>query len=184
MAGPAAPVSHDGARALHDRFPVGVSHVSDQHVAGLHFVHLADVVHDAHGACANLLTDGATFGHHIALAFEFVAVLGCRSCLALHGLRAGLQYVELAVDAVFAPLDIHGATIVLFNHQGVLREQLHISVGQRVAVTQLSGDIGGFHQLAACCFFLGVVNTICKSLEPRLRRITARLPALSMGLCT
>ena len=36
MAGAAAAIGDDGGRALHHRFPVGVGHVGDQHIARLH----------------------------------------------------------------------------------------------------------------------------------------------------
>ncbi|CKS01841.1 Uncharacterised protein [Mycobacterium tuberculosis] len=41
-----------------------------------------------------------------------------------------------------------------------------------------------FTSLPLAFFSSGVANSIWISLEPRLRRITAFLPALSVGLCT
>ncbi len=91
----------------------------------------------------------------------------------------------LAVGAVLAPLDVHRAAIVLLDHQGVARELLDFGIGQRVAVALLQRHVDGLHQLAASPPFpAALANTIWISLEPRLRRITARLPAASMGLCT
>jgi hypothetical protein len=51
------------AGALHHRLPVGVGHVGDQHVAGLHAVHLASR-DQPHRAGADLLADGAAGGEH------------------------------------------------------------------------------------------------------------------------
>ena len=155
VAGAAAPVGDDGAGALHHGLPVGVGHVGHQHIAGLDLVHLADVVHQAHGAGANLLANGAAFGQHGAMALELVAQLGLALGLALHGFRAGLQDVELAVGAVLAPLDVHGAAVVLLDHQRVAGQLLHVGVGQRVAVALLGGHINGLDQLAAGGLFLG-----------------------------
>ena len=41
---------------------------------------------------------------------------------------------------VLAPLNVHGAAIVLLNHQGVLGQQLHIRVGQRIACLLYTSD--------------------------------------------
>ena len=40
VAGPAAAVGHDRGGPLHDRLPVGVGHVGDEHLAGLEVAHL------------------------------------------------------------------------------------------------------------------------------------------------
>ena len=54
---------------------------------------------------------------HGAVALELVAQFSLVLGLALHGFRACLQDVELAVGAVLAPLDVHGAAVVLLDHQ-------------------------------------------------------------------
>src|SRR5690606_10888290 len=119
VAGTAAAVGDDGRSALHHRFPVGVGHVGDQHVAGLYLVHFVEVMYEAHGADADLLADGAALGQYRAVALELVAHLDLALGLALHGLGTGLQDVELAVGAVAAPFDVHRAAIVLFDGHGV-----------------------------------------------------------------
>ena len=95
VAGAPAAVGDDGGGALHHRLPVRVGHVGDQHVAGLHVVHLGQRAHHAHPAGADLLADGAALGQHGAVALQLVAVLdlacagssrsraapaGCRAC--------------------------------------------------------------------------------------------------------
>src|SRR5205807_10511565 len=54
VAGAAAAVRHDGGRQLHDRLPVRVGHVGDQHVAWLDLRHLEGIWHHAHRAAADL----------------------------------------------------------------------------------------------------------------------------------
>ncbi len=155
VAGAPAAVGDDGGGALHHRFPVGVGHVGDEHVAGLDLVHFADVVHEPHGAGTDLLPDGTAFGEHRPLAQQLVALLGLALLLALHGFRARLQDVELAVGAVLAPLDVHRAAIVFFDHERVPGELLDVRVAQRIAVALLGLDVGGLHQLAGGLFLLG-----------------------------
>ena len=75
VASAAATVGHNGAGPLHDRLPVGVGHVGHQHIASLHRIHFAHVLHQTHGACANFLSNGAALSQHGATAFEFVALL-------------------------------------------------------------------------------------------------------------
>ena len=58
VTGAAAAVGDDGRGALHDRLPVRIGHVGDQHVAGLHARHLGGVAHHARGAGADALADG------------------------------------------------------------------------------------------------------------------------------
>ena len=130
VAGAPAPVGHDGRGALHDRFPVRVGHVGHQHVTGLHRVHLADVVDDAHRAGADFLANGAAFDQHGGAALELVAVFHRVGGLAFDGLRARLQDVDLAVDAVLAPFDVHGPAVMVFNHQRVAGELLDVSIAE------------------------------------------------------
>ena len=64
VAGAAAAVRDDRGGALHDRFPIGIGHVGDQHVAGLDAVHVLDRADHARLAGADLLADRAAFGEH------------------------------------------------------------------------------------------------------------------------
>ena len=155
MAGASAAVGDDGAGALHHGFPVGVSHVGNEHIARLHFVHLADVGDQAHGAGADFLADGAAFGQYRAVAFEFVALLGLAFRLAFNRFGPRLQDVELVVGAVFPPFDVHGAAIVLLNHQRILRQLLDVGISQGVAVALLNRHVHSFDQLAGSGFFFG-----------------------------
>ena len=77
VAGAAAAVGDDRARALHHRLPVRIGHVGDEHVAGLHAVHVGDGVDDhAHRAGADLLADRAALDQHGAAALQLEALLG------------------------------------------------------------------------------------------------------------
>ena len=116
-------------------------------------VHFADVVNNAHRPCANFLPDRSAIHQDRALAFEFVAVLYGVARLALHCFWPGLQDVELAVDTVFAPLNVHGTAVMVFDHQCVVRKLLHIAVGQGIAVAQFRRHVRGFHQLGASGLF-------------------------------
>ncbi len=149
------PVGHNCAGPLHHRLPIGVRHVGNEHIARLHPVHLADVVNNPHRPGSDLLTDGTAFGHHIALTFELVAVLSGCTGLAFHSFRARLQDIQLTVDAIFAPFDVHRTAVMLFNHQGVLGQLLHIRICQGVAVTQFCRHVGGLDQPTPGCLFFG-----------------------------
>ena len=130
VTGPSATVGHDSASALHHGLPIGIGHIGDQHVARLHFVHLADVVYQADGTGSDFLPNRTAMRQHRAVAFEFVAQLRLAFLLALHCLGARLQDVEQTVVAVFAPFDVHGATVMLFDDQCILGELLHLSICQ------------------------------------------------------
>ena len=133
MAGAAAPVGDDRAGALHHGFPIRVGHVGDQHIARLNLVHVLDVVHDADRAGADFLANGAARGQHGALGLvglEAVTHLGLAFGLAFHRFGPGLQDVKLTINAIFSPLDVHGAAVVVFNDQGVPGQLLHVGVTQ------------------------------------------------------
>jgi hypothetical protein len=149
-----AAVGDDGTGALHDRLPVGIGHIGDQHIAGLHLVHFGQAVHPPHRPGTNLLPDRPPLGQHGAAPFELVAQLRLALRLALHGFRARLQDVELAVHAVLAPFDVHRASIVLLDDQGIASELLNIGIGQREAVALLRRDLDSLHQLAGLGLFL------------------------------
>ena len=148
MAGTPSPVGHDGAGALHDGLPIGICHVSHQHIASLHLVHLCNTVYQSNRARANFLANGTAFSQHRALAFEFVTKFGRAFRLALHGFRSSLQNINQAVGAIFAPFDVHRAAVMLFNHHGILRQLGDVCIGQGIAIAQLHGHIHRFHQLA------------------------------------
>ena len=153
VASATATVGDNGAGTLHHGFPVRIGHVGHQHVAGLNLVHLTDVMHQAHRARTNLLTNRPALGQDGAFAFELVAQFGRSFGLALHGFRAGLQDIEQTIGAVFAPLDVHRAAIVLLDDHGITGQLLNLVVSQAVAVAQFGRHIGGFDQLAQCRFF-------------------------------
>ena len=65
--------------------------------------------------------------------------------LALHCFRACLQDIDLAVDAVFAPLDVHWALIVLLNDHGVLGQLCDIIITDGVAIALLQWNVDCLH---------------------------------------
>ena len=59
-------IGHNGRGALHDRLPVGIGHVSDQHIARLNALHLAGILDNPDLASANFLANRATLDQHLA----------------------------------------------------------------------------------------------------------------------
>src|SRR3546814_7695386 len=73
-----------------------------------------------YGASADLLTDRAAFGERGAFAaLELVAAQHVDRRARLHGFRTRLQDVQLAVDAILAPLDVHRPAVVLLDDEGL-----------------------------------------------------------------
>ena len=143
VAGAAAPVRHDGRGALHHGLPVGVRHVGHEDVARLDPVHLGGRLDQAHDALTDALADGATARQHVGFRFQAVSAQVARALARFHGLRARLQDVELLVDAVPPPLDVHRAAVVLFDRHGEPRELVRLGVGDRESMPILVGDIDG-----------------------------------------
>ena len=91
----------------------------------------------------------------VPLPFERVALLGLAGRLALHRLGPRLQDVELAVDAVLAPLDVHRPAVVLLDDERVAGELGDVVVGEREAVALLGGGVERGDELAAGGAILG-----------------------------
>ena len=168
VAGAAPAVGNDGRGFFHDWLPVGVGHVGDQHVACLHLVHFTEASHQPNRAGADFLPDRPAFCQHGALALEPVAVLHLAFGLAFHRLWPRLQNVELAVGAILAPFDVHRAAIMLFDHQGVTGQLLHLVVSQRIAVALFRRHIDGLDQLAVLRLFLGRCKHHLQQLAPQI----------------
>jgi len=134
VAGASAAIGDDGRGALHHRLPVGVGHVGDEHVAGLHALHLAGIGDDAHRPHADFLPDGAPMHQRLAVLLEAVFLHHAAAFLRLHRLGARLQDVDLAVDAVLAPFDVHGTAIVAFDDDRVASEFEDVGVFEAEAV--------------------------------------------------
>src|SRR5690606_4126976 len=133
VAGTAAAVGDDGAGALHHRFPVGIGHVGNQHVAGLDLVHLGYVPDDLDRPCPDTLTDRAAFNQDGALVLQQVTLHDVDVAAALNGLRAGLHDVQLAVITVLGPLDVHRAAVVFLDDHGLFGQADHFVVTQAEA---------------------------------------------------
>ena len=128
-------VGHDGRSAFHHGLPVRIGHVGDQHVAGLHLIHLGDVAHHAYRTRADLLADRPTGDQHLTRRLQAVAKLYVAlHLLRLHGFRARLQDIDLAVDTVAAPFNIHGTLVVLFDDDRIAREFDDLVIGERVTI--------------------------------------------------
>ena len=147
MAGAAAAIGDDGRGALHDRLPVRIGHVGHQHVAGLHAVHVGDRVHDARGTGADAAADAAAGGQDLAGALQVEPLQRARAA-ALHGLRARLHEVELAVDAVLGPLDVHGPLVMALDGHRVFRQFRHVRIVDAEAPLQILGHGFGVHARA------------------------------------
>ncbi len=149
MAGAAAAVGDDGRGALHHRLPIGVGHVRDQHIASLDAIHVVQRAHHACHAATDLGTDGAAFGQDLgALGFQRKPFDLGRMTARLHRLRTRLHDEQLAADPVLGPLDVHRAAVMLFDHQCLLGQFLHVFVADRKGAAQFHRRVFGAHPFA------------------------------------
>ena len=117
------------------------------------------------------------------LALKLVAVLDL--ALALDRLWPSLKDVELTILAIFAPLNVHGASVVLLDDQRVLGESFDVGVIQRVPIAHLHRRVFGLHEFAAGgALGSSLAKPIRSNLEPRLRRMMACNPLFKLGLNT
>ncbi len=92
--------------------------------------------------------------------------------LALHGLGTRLEDVDLAVLAVAAPFDVHGASVVLLDGHRVARELFDLRVGEREALALGGSDFHFLHRAAR----------LRLAVEHELDRLAAQPPAQYRGL--
>ena len=109
--------------------------------------HFADAADDLGSSGADLLADAAAGANHIGLALQRKALDG-PAAAALYCFGSCLQDVQLVIAAVFAPLDIHRAAIVLFDRNGHAREFDDVFVAQRKRMAVSLVDIHGFYRPA------------------------------------
>src|SRR3989338_3336938 len=95
---------------------------------------------DPHAACTDLLTDSATFHQHDAGFLEQVALHYIDIGAAFHRFRTRLNDVQLAVVAVFGPLDVHRTTVVLLDDHRLLGQLADLGIAEAEARA-----IGAFH---------------------------------------
>ena len=136
VAGAAAAIGDDGRGALHDRLPVRIGHVGDQHIAGLHAVHFARRC--APRAPGPRRSSGRCCGRWRAPSSGFFSlkrwiVRPVRLCT-VSGPR--LQDEDLAGRAVLAPLDVHRAPVVLLDDERLAGERDDVGVGQGEALAR------------------------------------------------
>ena len=152
VAGAAPAVGDDRRGALHHRLPVRVGHVGDEHVARLDLVHFLRVGDDADRADADFLANGTAGGQHLGELLEPELLDLAGAGLRLHGFRARLQDIELAVDAVPAPLDVHRPAVVGLDDHRVAGQLHDLGVVDREAVAQRFLDILGDRRAAGGLF--------------------------------
>ena len=148
VAGAPAAVGDDGGGALHHRLPVGIGHVGDQYISGLHALHVGQGADHAGHAAADLLADRAALADHRATLAQVEALDLGRLAARLHRLRAGLDDEQLAADPVLRPFDVHRPAVVLLDDQGLLGQLLHVLVGDGEPAAELRRGVLGAHALA------------------------------------
>ncbi len=154
MAGAPAAVGDDRGRPLHHRLPVGRGRVGDQHLAVAEALQLARVGDEAGTAGGGLGADGTAAGQHLALAGDQILLDDAHRLLRGHRLRPGLDDVELMVEAVQGPLDVHGRGpagvpgVVILDADGIVGELQHLLVGEAEAAPLLLARRPVDHRLA------------------------------------
>ena len=146
MAGAAAAIRDDRRGALHDRLPIRVGHVSDQHVAGPDPRHFFRVLDDSRVARADPLSDAASAGQYLGTCLQRKSQYRAPGT-ALHGFRTGLQNVNFAVAAILAPLDVHGRAVMFLDDERLLRQFRDVCVAERETVPVCGRYVDGAHAL-------------------------------------
>ena len=143
VAGATAAIGDDRRGGFHDRFPVRRGGVGHQHLAGLEFRQLGEVLDPPRRARGDPLADSPAFGQHLAAAIQHIGFQRGRALLGGHRLRASLDHVELAVDTILGPLHVHRPPVVLLDGARVARQFQDVGIGEAEpgAVELRCGDV-------------------------------------------
>ena len=124
MTGASTTIGDNCRRAFHHRFPVRIGHVGHENITRLYTFHFGWVVYHTHRTCTNLLPNRPPRGQHGdvgTFGFQCETLLGFAFGLTFHRLRARLQNIQFSVHAIFAPLDVHRATVMRLNNHRITR---------------------------------------------------------------
>src|SRR4051794_16284520 len=113
MARPAASIGDNRCGSLHDRLPVRIRHIGDQHLTRFEQMHVSDRRQHPCRARPDLLPYGTSLDDNRSGLANLVPLQTRTALPRLHGLRTGLEDVELAVLSVLAPLDVHWSAVML-----------------------------------------------------------------------
>ena len=146
MAGTAAAVGDDRRGFFHDRLPVGICHVSHQHIAVFDQVHLRKIINNFDSSLANTVTHRTALDNWFAFlledkAFDDLAGAG------LNRLRTRLNNIHLSVFTILGPFDIHRSTIVFLNRYCYLGECGNFFIINRKLVLISGVDVDRFNRL-------------------------------------
>ena len=100
-------------------------------------------------ASAHLLANAAALGQHFAAFLDRVAFQHL-AATALESFRSCLNDINLAVDAVFRPFDVHGAVVVFFDDESLAGEFFQFLIGHAKMVLVGLGnidDLDGLHRI-------------------------------------
>ena len=149
VTGPPAAVSDDRRGPLHDGFPIGVGHVRDQHLAGLKAWHVLRAGDDTGAARTDTLPDAPAAHQHRRSLLQGIPFQRLSGTAAFHRFRACLKDIQPAVAAISGPFDIHRATVMRFDPQGVAGQLMDFRIAQREAAAFRCGD---FHDARRFAF--------------------------------
>ncbi len=127
-----AAVGDDRRCGLHHRLPVRGGDVGDQDLARDEVREVRRGADEPGLAGRDLLAHRPTHRGDLAATSQGVRLQHGRLALRRDGLGSGLDDVELAVDPVLGPLDVHGSPVVVLDREGAARELEHVLVAQAV----------------------------------------------------
>ena len=129
VTGPAAAIRDDAGGFLHDRLPVRSGRVRDKDFAGLKRRKPAFVRHDPYFAGRDPFSDCAAGDDRFRFSAKRKGLHGIDRALRRDSLGSRLHNIELPIDAVLGPFDVHGGRmtvqtrIVILDGECILREQ-------------------------------------------------------------
>ena len=97
--------------------------------------------------------------------------------LTFYGLGPGLKNVELAIEPVAAPFDVHRTPIVTLDHNRILRQLDHFLITQRVSIAQFYRYV----TYAGALFLKNHLDELGSQISPHNTRLTAREDGFTDG---
>src|SRR4051794_23131923 len=122
------------AAACFHRLPIRTGRVGNQHFAGTEVCEIGTAVDSAHRTVSDFLADRASDQEDLTGSLQTVAFEAACSLARRDGLRASLDDIDLAVDAVLRPFDVHRNGMAGTMREMVFDAEREVGDGHHVAV--------------------------------------------------
>ncbi len=155
MAGSSSAIGHDGRRFFHDRFPVRISFVRDQHVSISKVLKVLDMGDHSNRALTDFLSHAPALNENLSPLGQMIGFHHIGIFSGLNRFGPGLDNEQLTRLSVLGPFDVHGTgsaflpAVMVFNEATPSGQRQNFLIVHGKTVSVIGGDRHVFDHLAS-----------------------------------